>query len=252
MAVFVALILSACDSGPGTTSAEAEPPVVSDFSFNPQEIGTGLGDEEIVTFPLTMRVAVDPRGTELDEVAFLVRAPSVGAEPVAEGQLDPADGSFFEGTVEISIPRGEIGLYTVIVYAVGAGGSLSNDVRGNLRVFGEGEPPVIENVAAPDTLQRPAPGEDNALLPLVVTVSDPDGLANVNRVEFWNASAPASRFDMFDDGEGGDETAGDGQYTRVVEITSSNEPGTTTIRFQATDRAGLASDVHEHEVLVVE
>lgn len=252
MAVFAALILSGCDSGPGTTSPEAEPPIVSDFSFDPQEIGTGLGAEEVVTFPLTMRVAVDPRGTELDEVAFLVRAPSVGAEPVAEGQLDPAEGSFFENTVEVTIPRGEIGLYTVIVYAVGAGGSLSNDVRGNLRVFGEGEPPVIETVAAPDTLQLPAAGEDPALLPLVATVSDPDGLANVNRVQFWNAAAPATRFDMFDDGEDGDQTAGDGQYTRIVEIASSNEPGTTTIRFQATDRAGLASEIVEHEVVVEE
>lgn len=252
MAVFTVLVLSACDSGPGTTSAEAEPPVVSDFSFDPQEIGTGLGDDEIVTFPLTMRVAVDPRGTELDKVVFLVRAPSVGADPVAEGQLDPVDGSFFENTVEISIARGEIGLYTVIVYAVGTSGLLSNDVRGSLRVFGEGEPPVIENISAPDSLQRPAPGEDNTMLPLVVTVSDPDGLANVSRVQFWNAGSPSVRFDMFDDGEDGDVTAGDGQYTRIVEIASSNEPGTTTIRFQATDRAGLASDIHEHDVVVLE
>lgn len=250
--ILVTFGLSACDSGPGTTSAELDPPIVSDFSFDPQEVGTGLGEEEVVSFPLSMRAAVDPRGNVLDEVAFLVRAPEAGAEPVLEGQLEQADGAYYETTVDVSIPRGEIGLYTVIVYAVGAEGTLSNEVRGNLRIIGEGQPPVIEEVAAPDTLQRPASGADPVLLPLVVTVSDPDGLTNLNRVQFWNAASPATRFDMFDDGENGDETAGDGRYTRIVEISSTNQPGTTRLLFQATDRAGLTSEVAEHEVVVVE
>lgn len=198
-----------------------------------------------------MRVAVAYDTGDLTEVAYLVRPPRAGAEPIARGTLDPADTPYFEKTVEVSIPRGDVGLYTVLVYAVGEGDVLSNDVRGNLRFLLAGEPPTIEDVVAPDSVYRPNDPEEARQVVLIAEVSDPDGLSNINRVQFWNAGNPGARIDMYDDGENGDESAGDGRYTRIVVITSDNAVGVTELRFQATDRAGLTSNIVERSILVL-
>ena len=96
-------------------------------------------------------------------------------------------------------------------------------------------------------------------LAFVAVVSDPDGLANVQKVEFWNVNTPTQRLLLCDDGGGqpcgsspdsGDETAGDGRYTLTVFVASTNNPGVNTFAFQATDRAGLTSNVIEKEITV--
>ncbi|MEX1054388.1 MAG: hypothetical protein WED81_00055, partial [Rhodothermales bacterium] len=108
-------------------------------------------------------------------------------------------------------------------------------------------------VAAPDTVVRPAAGEPAKLIRIVASVSDPDGLTNVNVVQFWNAGNPSSKFPMFDDGDtaaSGDEVARDGKYTVTVRIESANQPGTNRLAFQATDLSGLRSNVFEKEIVV--
>jgi len=250
LSVLSLVILSACDSGPGTTSTETSPPRLSEFTFNPVEIGIDAANSGMITFPLTMRVAA--AGEEIESVRYLVRSPDKNAAPISEGELARVDGNHYERTVDISIQQGKIGLYTVLVYGVGSEGVLGNSVRGNLRVIGTGEPPVIVDIIAPDTVRLPAAGQDPTRVPLVAQVEDPDGLSNINRVIFWNAALPNVTFEMFDDGEGGDDEAGDGFYTRVVEIASTNQPGTTTLVFQAIDRAGLESETRTHEIEVVE
>jgi hypothetical protein len=44
--------------------------------------------------------------------------------------------------------------------------------------------------------------------------------------------------------------AGDGRYTRTVFLLSTNQAGTNTFAFQATDRSGLVSEVVTRDIVV--
>ena len=232
-----------------------DPPVLSDFSFTPTNVFAG-GFTEIdgsLRVPLTMSVTVSDPDADIESVSFVVQSPVSNRDPLAAGNLaDKGDGRY-ERTAEVMIPKAEIGVYTVLVYAVDQSGSISNNVRGMLRFTGTGEPPVVLEVAAPDTVFRPAAGEPAKLIRIVATVSDPDGLTNINAVQFWNADNPTAKFPMFDDGDpatSGDDAARDGKYTVTVRIESSNQPGTNRLAFQATDLSGLRSNVVEKEIVV--
>ena len=127
-------------------------------------------------------------------------------------------------------------------------GQASNQLIGSLVLAASGREPVIEEVIAPERVERPSTGATP--ITLVAVVSDPDGLANVSRVRFWNVEAPSATFGLRDDGQGGDEVAGDGRYTATVQIESTNRPGPTTLAFQATDRGGLESQIVEKTITV--
>ena len=82
---------------------------------------------------------------------------------------------------------------------------------------------------------------------IVATVSDPDGLANIARVEVRvNGGSP---FLLCDDGgqgacngsASGDDESGDGLYTVTFGFGSGNT-GTFSMEFVAVDRAGLESN----------
>ncbi len=180
----------------------------------------------------------------------MLRSPTVDAEPVLTQMMNGSGNGPYQLTREVELPRGETGNYTLLIYAVDDEGQLSNLVRGTFTLENRGEPPVIASVEAPDTVQRPAAGEQT-LVEIVAVVSDPDGLANLSRVVFWNTAAPADRFDLVDDGlNGGDDVAGDGRYTITVQVASDNAPGPRVFAFQATDRAGLESNVVEKTITI--
>lgn len=61
------------------------------------------------------------------------------------------------------------------------------------------------------------------------------------------------RDDGIKDGQGyGDETAGDGEYTAVIVITSSVTLGNYLFEFQAEDKSGLKSEKVNHTITVIE
>ena len=234
-AVFAAglLALSACDQAPGLLDDAGVPPELSEFSFSPHEFIAPPGDADVIV-PLSLEVTVRDADNDVEAVSFVV----FGDTTIAEGMLASGSGGQYAG------------VYTVLVFAEDREGMLSNQVRGMMHVSAEGAPPVISMVVAPDTLRRPMPGEPSALLELVAVVSDPDGLSNIASVEFWNVTRPGTKIGMFDEGTDGDAEAADGRYTRIVQINSSNEPGVTTLAFQARDRAGLLSDIVEATTVV--
>ncbi len=242
-----ALALGACDQAPGPLDHTDSPPALSEFSFSPQEFIAPLGDDPAdAVIPLSMEVTARDPDQDIAAVSFVV----FGDTTLAEGLLDYGNGGRYTGRSDVTIPAGELGAYTVLVFAEDREGMLSNTVRGTLLVSGDGSPPVIHAVSAPDTLHRPAEGEDPVLLEIAAVVSDPDGLSNIAAVEFWNTERPGDRIAMLDDGVGGDAAAADGRYTRIVQIESSNNPGIVTFAFQARDRAGLLSNVAEAKTVV--
>lgn len=247
--------LASCDSAPGPPDGSSVPPSVSGFSYTPRSINVletppsqFSGENVRVLFTVGVD-AVDADGT-ISEVVLVLRSPTVDAEPVLTQRMNGSGNGPYELIREVELPRGETGNYTLLVYAVDDDGQLSNLVRGTFTLENRGEPPVIEAVEAPDTVQRPPAGEQT-LIEIVAVVSDPDGLANISRVMLWNTAAPADRFDLFDDGiNGGDETAGDGRYTITVQVASDNVPGPRVFAFQAIDRAGFESNVVEKTITI--
>lgn len=239
------LALSACDRAPGLLDDAGAPPELSDFSFSPHQF-IAPPDAGNAIVPLSMEVTVRDPDHDVEAVSFVV----FGDTTIAEGVLALGSGGRYAGRSDVIVPAGEIGVYTVLVFAEDLEGLLSNEVRGMMHVSAEGAPPAISMVVAPDTLRRPGPGESAKLFELVAVVSDPDGLSNIASVEFWNVERPGTKIGMFDEGTDGDAEAADGRYTRIVRIESSNEPGVTTLAFQARDRAGLLSDIVEATTVV--
>jgi hypothetical protein len=256
------ILFLGCDTLPGAPSLVGRPPVVSDFSFSPDSVDVAAlppdqvrGD--IVLVPLSMAVtARDPDGS-VEQVAFVVRAPLQTTEPVVTGTLQAVGGDRYAGAVTLQLQRAQVGPYTVLVYAVDNEQRLSNQVRGILWFWARGGPPVIEEVLVPDTLRRPPPGSPPVTFRVVARVSDPDGLANILRVELRVAGgAPILLCD--DGGQGscggvpnsGDEVAGDGRFTITLALASNNVPGVYPFVFQAIDRTGLTSEEVRRDVVV--
>jgi hypothetical protein len=238
------LALAACDVAPGPRPAGEHPPRLTDFSYSPGQV-IGSSGETAGPVPVSLTIAAqasDPDG-DLDHVAFVVQSPLPGRPAIATGRLDAAGAGRYETTTSIQLPAAEIGVYTIIVYAVDRSGLSSNQFRGSLIYSAEGSPPVIERVDADPEVVRPP-----TTLRLIATVSDPDGLANISRVV---GTAPnGSQFQMYDDGRSsGDDVAGDGRYTASFNVPSAT-PGIQTFRFQAFDRAGLSSEIVEKQITV--
>lgn len=252
------LLAAGCDSGPGPEAPDARPPEVSAFDFSPRTVlldalppDQQAGDR----VPVTLTISAEARDLDGDlaQVSYVVQAPFAGADPVAAGDLPPTGGNGFGATITVELDKSVVGNYTVLVYGVDEAGHLSNQVRGLLAFVATGAPPVIEAVDLPERVTRPAPGADPVRIPIVATVTDPDGPANIARVEMQvlpsGGGAPLLLCD--DGGQGtcnqgfagsGDETAGDGRYTITLQVEAANAPGTTTFQFQAFDRAGLSSE----------
>lgn len=250
VALIVASWLIGCDSAPGVLNTEGAPPRVSKLSFTPDRVvfeelppEQVIGDS-VAIVKLNLQVEVDDPDGDIDSVLFIVNSPFDPFEPLARGVLNRSGGNVYQGQKSLAISRGNEGRYTVLVYAVDAEGSLSNQARGLLDYsLGAGSPPVIESVIGPNSITPPT------TLTLIAVVSDPDGLGNIARVVVRTPNG--SELDMFDDGETlGDEVAGDGRYTARFDVPAA-APGTFTFRFQAFDRSGLASEIVTKDITVV-
>jgi hypothetical protein len=105
--------------------------------------------------------------------------------------------------------------------------------------------PTITGFTVPASITRPTSGTQNVTL--AVTVSDPDGMADVDSVYFRNlSSATPTIFSMFDDGNvasHGDALANDGTYSLIIAIASSNTSGDKQFQFSVVDKGGARVDV---------
>ena len=114
-------------------------------------------------------------------------------------------------------------------------------------------PPVISNLIAPDTI---AIGSDTTFILITLDVEDANGLNDIEFVWFDSYlpnGNPSSQnpIAMFDDGTHGDETVGDGTYSRIVILPPVGvSKGTFRWEFQAIDRGGESSNIIVHFVLI--
>jgi len=240
-------LLGGCDSAPGALETTGTPPVVDAFEFTPdlvvfEELPEDqiIGDSIAVIIVSIGATALDFDG-DIDSVLYVVNTPFDDFEPLATGLLArQGTAPRYSGTARLEIPRGNTGLYTLIVYAVDSEVSVSNQVRGLIeyQLLG-GDAPVILNVEGPDEITPPT------VFKYVAEVHDADGLGNIASVV--TRVPKGQTFEMLDDGgegsESGDEVAGDGRYTITFQAPLGTLPETVRFEFQAFDRQGHASEI---------
>ena len=255
---------AACDTAPGPTALGLRPPLLSDLTFTPpgvvlEQLSPEQIDGDSVRVPFTVGVtAVDPDGA-IEEVQFIVQSPLSQIDPVAVGALSLAGRNLYDATQTITLSRGAVGSYTVVVYAVDGDKQLSGEIRGTFDYVATGQPPVIEELEVPETVTRPAAGEPPVIFQYIAVVSDPDGLDNVATVEVDIEDFGILRL-CDDGGEGscntgfpasGDAVAADGRFTLTLQIDSDNQADTLKLLFKAIDRTGLESEVVERTFTIL-
>lgn len=252
--LLVAALQSGCDTSPGVRDLGDSPPRVTSLEFSPRVVDIALADpSDLADGELDVALSIsvdveDAAGGAVDSVHYVIRRPLRTSVPLATGTLANAGGSSFSANRTVTLPVGQPGNYTIVVYASDALGQLSNQVQGNLLLDATnapGNPPAIERVDASPVQIRP-PGT----LVIVATVSDPEGLPNILRVEITVDGGDT--FNMVDDGESlGDDAAGDGKWSAAFQVPAGVQPGVQRFFLQAFDRNGNESEVAEISVTVL-
>ncbi|MBI1802987.1 MAG: hypothetical protein HY033_08345 [Ignavibacteriae bacterium] len=150
--------------------------------------------------------------------------------------------------------RSDIGQYLVEAYLKGSSNFESNHLYSSLVLTRNNALPSLSGLSVPDTLRRPNSGTRNVFF--AVTVSDSDGLTDIDKVFFNSINSTFPNFEqpMFDDGDvhiTGDSVAHDGLYSRLLQLDSSATVGTKEFRFWARDKSGALSDSLVHFIVVV-
>ena len=148
-----------------------------------------------------------------------------------------------------------IGNYTVRFSAIGIEGTAKQVALGSFQ-FNNGQenlPPEISNtVIDPDT----AVVNDTTIIFTSVEAMDPNGASDILEVYFIvyrpDGTTNNSKVLLFDDGkpENGDVVAGDGIYSRLIQVNQNNQKGTYRFEFRAKDRLGDLSNIINHFVLI--
>lgn len=114
--------------------------------------------------------------------------------------------------------------------------------------------PVISNaLVEPDTVVV----TDTIAILTSLLVQDGNGLNDISEVYFIvyrpDGSTSGNKVFLFDDGnllQNGDQSAGDGIYSRIISVNQTNAKGTYRFEFKAVDRGGLQSNIINYPVLI--
>ena len=236
-ALVLAPILGGCDETPGPSDPFGSPPSITAFSLTPDEVETASTDPTVEVTPV-LRVTVAGGSGEVTVRAFVRDVD--GEALLAEVEASGGPG-VFELRPTLSLPRGAIGDYEILVTTEDASGRIGDRASGVLafRSTSLGAPVVTATSSDPATVSRPASG--SAIVVLSADVADPDGVENIARVELRDPVSNGVVFRFADEGENGDAQAGDGRYTLRLAIASSTGTGTYRFGVVATDRTGRES-----------
>ncbi|MEJ5262233.1 MAG: hypothetical protein WHT45_06105 [Ignavibacterium sp.] len=114
-------------------------------------------------------------------------------------------------------------------------------------------PEISNALVNPDTVVV----TDTIAILTSLVVNDQNGLNDIEEVFFIvyrpDGSTSGNKVFLFDDGNlslNGDQTAGDGIYSRIISVNQTNAKGTYRFEFQAIDRGGLISNIINYSVLI--
>lgn len=171
----------------------------------------------------------------------------------ANGDDVANDGSFAN-----KIPLSESypnGVYNIKYFVTDKSNSTNQVALGTFK-FNNGQaniaPIILNDIVDPDT----AVVTDTTIILTSINVFDENGLSDIDKVYFVvyrpNGTTSGAQNVLFDDGlsSHGDLTAGDGIYSLIIEIYSTNAKGTYRLEFQAKDRGGKLSNIINHSLII--
>ena len=193
---------------------------------------------------------VDPQGvTDISQVTFTIAKVGSSTSVLAgaliddgtQGDIIPKDG-VFATQITGSFAGSDVGDFRVSASAQDRSGNASDTLEATISVQAgtENLPPEILTITAPAAV--PIDSSLSFLVPISVTVSDAEGLADIQRVvyQFFAPASPnpAQEDTLSDTGANGDQPAGDGVYSTALSSNLFKKTTDHLIRLQAEDRAG--------------
>ena len=229
--------LAACDAAPGFP-AEAERPTLADVRIAPSQDSLAT-EAPTATVPLVVEAEVGGEGPVT--VRVLVRyaeADTLVAEVAVEAEPGPV-----RVEAPFTVSRGATGDYRVEVATEGPDGRAGDGAAAVVHFAAASlGPPTVAEVEIASPVTR---GSRTVTVPVVATVTDPDGVANVAVVALVEPESGAVIGRLFDRGRTSsppDQTAGDGRFTAGLQIPPDLPAGTYTLAVVALDRAGEQSE----------
>jgi hypothetical protein len=151
-----------------------------------------------------------------------------------------------------------VGQYSIQLLAENTAGLLSSQINSSFyTVMTNNIAPVVSNLYAPDSIAIPSSGL--VINTLSVFAIDSNGYCDIKRV-FFNSFRPdssitgGSPFNMFDDGDilaHGDSVAGDGRFSLIIQIASTQTTiGWYTFKYQAEDNSGFLSNQYVGRIYI--
>ncbi|MHA2101445.1 MAG: hypothetical protein ACW99A_22550 [Candidatus Kariarchaeaceae archaeon] len=201
---------------------------------------------------LTVRVILEP-GSEINSASFDLLDPDNSPVNSSSIPLLLVSENIYENQfiMEEDFINGK---YTINIFIVGTNG-INNLAAVSIFRFNNGVnfPPEIANtVIEPDTVLVNKP----TVIFTSVEASDPNGLNDIDLVFFVvyrpDSTTSGARIELFDNGniDNGDQVAGDGIYSLLIQVNETNAKGTYRFEFQAIDRGGIFSNKIDHFVLI--
>ncbi|MDZ7261968.1 MAG: hypothetical protein ONB05_07680 [candidate division KSB1 bacterium] len=235
------------------------PPVISQV-ITPAMIDLKSQGEHLISAQVS-----DPQGREdVDVVICQIYKPSEPMPSIIDTLRDDgtsgdpiASDGIYSRKITASFARNRVGEYSFRFQAKDRAGKRSNAIVKIVQVVDSGNlPPVIFNLVAPDTIVL---ASQTLTTRLTIDVMDPQGLSDVREV-FFNSFLPDGRpssgnpFQMKDDGNihglSGDQAAGDGRYSLIIQIPPETSQGNYTFIFQAVDRSNAVSNQITHIITI--
>ena len=194
-------------------------------------------------------------GSELSSVSFNVIASDFTQLNSSPVQMTKVANNIYEGEFILS-SQNPNGPYNVTFFVTGTNGQNKKVAESNFN-FNNGQDnvaPVISNsVVNPDTVVV----NDTTVIFSSIEVLDQNGTNDILEVYFIvyrpEGTTNGNKIQMFDNGntsENGDLIAGDGIYSRLIQVDETNQKGTYRLEFQAEDRSGALSNIINHYVLI--
>ena len=203
----------------------------------------------------------DPQGLGDIDSAEIRIYPPLSAVPIFRSELRDdgtggdvsAQDGIFSLTLDLSDTLKGLGPHQVRFQAWDSQGAASLPVVKSITIKGHNDPPVLSGLNADDIVSRQNP---NPFL-ISIDVKDQQGLPDIRRV-YFNSTKPNGKpasgnpFIMHDDGQAGDEVAGDGTYSLAIQISVRNSLGEYRFTFYAEDLSGAVSEPLTHILIVVD
>ena len=206
-------------------------------------------EDSILTFTMTFTALSQVSDAYFD--IYYSDNSKINSSPVEMQEIfdDTFSAQFFLGRAN------PIGNYTVRFSAIGIEGTAKQVALGSF-YFNNGQdnlpPEIFNTVIEPDTAVVTEP----TVIFTSVGAMDPNGASDILEIYFIvyrpDGSTNNNKVLLYDNGnsENGDEIAGDGIYSRLIQVDQTNQKGTYRFEFRAKDRLGDLSNILNHFVLI--